>query len=220
MMLTVACVWVRGHVPYTSEYVVRLRSMVARNVARPHRFVCLSDRPELLTAQGVEAVYIAPVVWDAFPWWSKLRLFDAKVSALQSGRCVYLDLDTVVLRPLDPIIDYPATFAAAPDTATFPGKGKRRTHHVYNSSVLAWDGGRHNYLFSDFRPAVTRRLWGDQDWISERVEEAQAMPAVWFPRLSDCGVKPPPEEARVLLCKKPKNDVAARMFPWFKEAWA
>ena len=102
-MITFACVWVTGHVPFTADYVVRLRNMVARHYPERHSFVCLTDRPAELA--GIETIRTgAPVGY--FAWWKKLELFAAK--RLDRGRVVYLDLDTLVLADLTPIVEYPA----------------------------------------------------------------------------------------------------------------
>ena len=218
-MITVACVFVRGHVPFTSEYVLKLRSMVARHLPQEHRFVCLTDRPSLFRNSSVNTVEVPSPSLGTFAWWRKLNLFDSQIEELQSGRCMYLDLDTLIFNSLVPILDFNAGFALAPDDApNFKGKGGRVTVKKFNSSVMVWNGGEQNDLYDEFKLSVTNRLWGDQDWIGERKPEAVAMPLAWFPRLSQCP-DGPTHEAKVLLCKKPKNADAARAIPWVKEAW-
>ncbi len=208
-MITVACVLVRGHVPFTADYVTRLRSMVARHLALPHRFVCLTDRE----IPGVETIPItAPK--GCFAWWAKLRLFDPAVGL--TGRVLYLDLDTLVVADLAPIVEYPAAFALVPDGAPGFQPKSHRVVHRFNSSVMVWDGDSPQ-LWQDWTPKNATMLWGDQDWIGERLPDAAAMPAEWFPRLSVA--RPPWLEAKVVLCKKPKNAAAALQWPWFAEAW-
>lgn len=218
-MITVSCVFVNGHVPFTKDYVTRLRSMVARHLSMEHRFVCLTDRPSYFKGTDICTVEIPPPTTGVFAWWRKLHLFDSSIKELQSGRCMYLDLDTLVLKSLDEIANFNAEFALVPDDApNFHGKELRVTVKKFNSSVMVWNGGEHNDLFKDFRVSISRRLWGDQDWVGERKPEAVTMPKEWFPRLSQC-LDGPTSEARVLLCKKPKNTEAARTIPWVKEVW-
>jgi hypothetical protein len=90
----------------------------------------------------------------------------------------------------------------------------------FNSSVMVWDAGTQNHIYDRFLPGVPLRLWGDQDWIGEQCPDAEAMPVAWFPRLSELNGTRPSVEAKVVLAKKPKNIIAAKMMPWFKEAWA
>ncbi len=214
-MTTVLCVWVHGHVPYSAEYVHRLKAMVTKWMdQRRFQFLCLTDRPWEL-----EAVDTIPIA-NPRPlkgWWSKVRCFDSAL--VLSGRVLYLDLDTLIVGPLAPILDYPSAFALAPAGGSFNGTGQLKTVRRFNSSVMVWDAGANYRLFDEWTPSVAARLWGDQDWIGEQMPEADTMPAEWFPRISELGTEPPHAEAKVVLVKTPKNEEAARRWPWFDKAW-
>lgn len=216
-MLTVCCVWVDANVPYSAEYVARLRAMTARHLARPHRFVCLTDRPAEVPA-GVEAVEID---WPQhlYGWWAKLQVFNPRHDL--GERVLYLDLDTLVVASLDEIADYPADFAIIPHDprVTFMPKGKLQIVRRFNSSVMVWSRGAAEDLFEEWRPDYAKQFWGDQDYIGWQRPVSATMPLCWFPRVSDLRGQPPGEAAKVVLVKKPKNDVAARLWPWFAEAW-
>lgn len=214
-MTTVACVWVRGNVPFAPHYVTRLASMVTRWMDRPFRFVCLTDRPYMLRGKCDTVRIETPL--GMFGWWSKMRLFDDKSHL--TGRVLYLDLDTLVVGGLGPILDYPAPFALVPDGGTFQGRHGLAVVKRFNSSVMVWNSGVNARLWTNWTKADTKRLWGDQDLIGEQYPTAATMPAEWFPRLSDC-IDGPPKGARVILAKKPKNDEAAKAYPWFEAAWA
>lgn len=213
-MITVACVLVKGHVPFTIEYVTNLRAMVRRHLKRPHRFVCLTDRPEWLP--HIETIRIASPR-PLKGWWSKLELFAAQRAFV--GRVLYLDLDTLIVSSLDPIVDFPAPFALIPDAGSFrPPRGLEVVKR-FNSSAMVWDAGVNCSLFDAWTPKVAERLHGDQDFIGEQMPGAATMPLEWFPRLSELHGQPPGPLARVVLAKKPKNDVAADLYPWFNTAW-
>lgn len=214
-MTTVACVYVRGEYPYTVEYVARLRAMVARWIDRAFRFVCLTDQPDQMP-DGVEPVAVTKLA--GFAPWTKLELFNP--ARRWAGRMLYLDLDTLIVSSLAPILDHPASFAITSDLVGRTGVDsfKRRIVRRFNSSVMVWDGGAQTALYTDWTPAEAQRLSGDQDWIGERLPDAEAMPRDWFPRLSEA--KPPwPSDAKVVLCKVPKNHVAAERWPWFAPMW-
>lgn len=217
-MTTVACVWVQGHVPFTAEYVRKLAAMTRRWMDRPYRFVCLTDRPRKLEG-AVETVEI-PGPGGLFGWWPKLRLFDPSVGL--SGRVLYLDLDTLIVSALAPVLDYAAPFALVPDGAPGfrPKGGRYAVVKRFNSSVMVWDVGCREtaQLWTTWSPAVAHRLWGDQDHIGEQCPDAATMPAEWFPRLSAVRSGPPPD-AKVILAKSPKNAEAARKIGWVREAW-
>lgn len=219
--MTVTCVFVKGEYPYTVEYVTRLRAMVARWIDRPFRFVCLTDQPALMPA-GVEAIPVKKLA--GFAPWTKLELFNPVRQ--WSGRMLYLDLDSLIVAPLQPIIDYVTPFAPFALTADphVPGMRtrdafKRAIVRRFNSSVMVWEGGQQTALYTDWTPAVTQRLSGDQDWTGERMPDAAAMPRKWFPRLSEV-VRPPFDpDVKIVLAKVPKNHIAAKEQPWFEPLW-
>lgn len=216
-MTTVVCVWVAGNVPFPSEYVFKLATMVRRHMDRPYRFVCLTDRPYLLRRQRqIETVQV-PRPAGMPGWWSKLHAFSPRMPF--KGRVLYLDLDTLVVQPLGPILDYPAPFALVPHAGDFNGRNGLAVVKRFNSSVMVWDGGQQSSLFTDWDRTVTKRLHGDQDWIGEQQPDAATMPLSWFPRLSNVQDGEISSEARVVLCKKPKNIEAARQWEWFRERW-
>lgn len=216
-MLTVACVWVSGHVRYSADYVIKLRSMVERFLPRPFQFVCLTDRPWLLPSD----LRTIPIGLDPHlkGWWAKLELFAPRRE--WPGRVLYLDLDTLVVNDLQQIVDFPAVFALAPDgkSAFAP-----RTHTVvkrFNSSVMVWDGSSQTELYERWREnpqRIAAKYWGDQDVIGAWCPDAVAMPLTWFPRISE-GQPPFRPDAKVVLMKRPKNEEAAKQWPWMREAW-
>lgn len=215
--MTVTCVWVRGEYPYTPEYVTRLRDMVARWLDRPFRFVCLTDQPDAVP--DVETIPIAKL--PGFAPWSKLELFNPFRQWV--GRMLYLDLDSLIVAPLGPLVDTPAAFVITDDPWRQGHKVKdsygRAIVRRFNSSVMAWDGGTQTDLFTDWTPDVAARLSGDQDWIGERRPDAQTWPRAWFPRISELHGEPPIGDAKVVLVKVPKNHDAVVRFPWVAPLW-
>lgn len=214
MKTTVVCVFVKGNVPFTADYVTRLQSMVKRHLALPHDFVCLTDRPQLLPQEMKKLeIRLAP---GCFGWWAKLELFNPALPL--RGRLLYLDLDVLVVASLEPVVGFSAQFALIPPAGNFQGRNGLRTVRRYNSSVMVLDAGVHSELYSRWSPRVASILWGDQDFIGELLPNESVMPLEWFPRLSE--TKPPwPKEAKVILCKKPKNHVAAARWSWFEREW-
>ena len=218
--LTICCLLVKGEFPYTVEYVIRLKRMVDRFCSRPFLFCCLTDQPKALPS-GVEAIPITKFD-GCFAFWSKLQLFDPRHGF--TGRMLYIDLDSLIVAPLDPIIDFPAELALTKDAfvAERAHLNKDRYGRTlvrrFNSSVMVWDGGTQTDLFTNWTLADAQRLSTDQDLIGERALHAQGLPLAWFPRASR--VQPPwPEDAKVVLVKKPKNVAACDKWPWFNEAW-
>jgi hypothetical protein len=115
---------------YGPEYVNKLRSMVARHLHRPHRFVCLTD-----DAQGIDPTIdvkpIPAVGFDEFdqrqPWtfghgWLKLTSFADPLYDLQ-GKTLFLDLDIVILGSLDEFFEQPGEFTVIKEWDKTDGTG-------------------------------------------------------------------------------------------------
>lgn len=235
-MIICASVRVRGHHGnrYGVEWVTRLHRAMDANlpVFEDRRHVCLTDEPEALRGTGIQPVDVAE--WFApyrdyqgglynppGGWFAKVKLFDPMLFPV-GDTVLYLDLDTLVTGPLAPMLAHAAHLHICADTADnkAPKPGVIR---AFNSSVMSWRaGGHHSRLYNAFTPHALKSYRSDQDWIA-----AKAVPhLVWtYPpeytqRLSACVPNGGPDPAtRVVLCIKPKNDKAAELYPWFKEAW-
>lgn len=227
-MITVACLWVRGDVPYSADYVTRLLSMVGRNIDRRFRFVCLTDRPrELPQIETIDIADSRLAGGGLKAWWQKLELFNP---ARALGPVVlYIDLDSIIVGKLAPLFDFfndqPEPLCLVPPAGAFRPVGFR-TVWRFNSSVMLFNPHHCTALFERFNPAYAKKgngralpLWGDQDWIGELMPEASTFPAAWFPRLSDLQAAPAVPEAVIVLCKKPKPHIAARDNDFVAEVW-
>lgn len=214
--ITVACVlWMgdfRGR-RYSPEWVRRLRNMVARNLSRPHRFVCLSN----VDVEGIETV---PLVSDLPGWFAKLELF--RPGNGLRGRVLYLDLDTLVTGDLGEIADYPSRFAMMPPSfelveggqpAGGPGIVDR-----YQSSVMVWDAVEGCDVWESVPSDVQTRYRGDQDFLGDALPGAAKLPAEWFIKLRHCP-EGAPEGVKVVLSMPDKNDVAAEKHAWVNRIW-
>jgi hypothetical protein len=154
-MLTVWCVCVGEK--YHPGYVYVLQEAVAANLKVPHRFRCITER----RLPGIECV--APVL-PYGGWWSKLNLW---APGMAHGPSLYFDLDVVITGALDYLVEYTQhEFAAPPNWA-------RSGHGGIQSSVMAWRGdwtAPYEYIRPQW-PAVTKRLWGDQELLWEMLGE-------------------------------------------------
>ena len=136
-MITVATVCRSGSI-YTPElWVDRLYHQVRKWMpAVAWQFRCLTDTPMpwLFTHVGREVK-----AWDGYAteplqqdwpgWWSKLELFRP---GLFDGLVLYLDLDTLVLGSLEPLLSYGGRFAALSDFYT---------PQIAASGVMLWQAG-------------------------------------------------------------------------------
>jgi hypothetical protein len=183
--VTVLCL--KWGTKYGPHHVHRLRAMVDRHLAAPHRFLCLTDDGAGLDA-SVERRPLPP--GDLHGAWNKLLLFHRDLDDL-GGTALYLDLDIVVLRALDPLLSYrPAD----------PFVSIRDWYRpmTWNSSVMRFRAGagawgrildefldlrarglirpsddpaeagtpEHSRVYYDLRRDPPERLTGDQEWIT------------------------------------------------------
>ena len=105
---------------YPREYVYWMQAQVARWLSLPHRFRCIT------CAKLVGIDCVQPSV-DFTGWWAKIGLWDKPGG-------IYLDLDTVIVGPIDYLEEYTRFPIAAPENWAQSG------HGGIQSSVLAWDG--------------------------------------------------------------------------------
>ena len=100
-------------------------------------------------------------------WWAKVDLSEP---GRFSGRVLYLDLDVKVVGDLDDLACIDAPFAAIKDYQ-YP--------MTINSSVMTWDAGVSDHVFTEFTPSVMKRFRGDQNWINNRIPWARRFPREW-----------------------------------------
>lgn len=160
-MLTVACV-LRSGGDYAPDYVIRLRNMVRRHIAREHSFVCLSDL-------DIPEVDVRPLVHDWPGWWSKIELFRP---GLFEGQVLYLDLDTVLVDGIDDIAGYRG------ELCMLSGFGRGQPA----SGMMSWQAGLWSAIYEAFRADPQEHMArlrvgsrnapghvGDQGFIAETV---------------------------------------------------
>ena len=125
--MTVATV-LRSGGAYGPEYVDALRRGVNRYL-RGHRFLCLSDTPV--------GIWGEPLAHEWPGWWAKVELFRP---GLFDGLVLYLDLDTLVVGPLEWATTYAGQLAVLGDLFQDPN-GTRRT--MIGSGVMLFRPGPH-----------------------------------------------------------------------------
>lgn len=214
-MITVACVYWKGSFRgrenvYTTEWVRKLKDMVARNLPIPHRFVCLSN-------VDVPCERI-PLIHDWEGFWSKVELFRPDIF---EDRVLYLDLDTLVLQDLQEVINYPSPFAIIGKDHYHTTKREGKDFiNWYNSSVMVWDAEKYHHIYRDFCPSIQMAtLYGDQDWIAIREPDLAKFPKDWIRKLRYFPANHKPPDLKIMLVMPMKNEIASQKYEWIKEIW-
>lgn len=152
------------------ETVYALAEMIRRHYPKPHRFVCVTDQPELL--KKVETIRI----WDdcaAIPspfgrhnpsCYRRLKVFAPDAGKLFGDRIVSMDLDTVIVRNIEPLFDRPEDFVIW-GCSDFPTQW-------YNGGLFMLRTGTRPQVWTTFDPetspgvSLRARCFGsDQGWI-------------------------------------------------------
>lgn len=209
-MLTVACV-LRSGGDFKPEHVWHLRDGVARWLALPHRFVCLTDK---------RVDHVRCIVDRDLPpkWWGKLSLFRP---GMFDGPVFYADLDTVITGPLDPVV-MGHRFTVL-DNFWNKKRGLTGDRRCIGSGLMAWDCDL-SAIYSRFMASpqrymaeyVTKEKWGDQAFIrdhapieTERWQEVRPGKVVGYKHHCLNGV--PAEASIVCFGGKPR--------PWETSLW-
>jgi hypothetical protein len=219
---------------FEPEHVNVLQRMVARHLKRPHRFICVADSPEGLS-EGVEFVK-APA--DAvrvgelrspegarFPsCYRRLWMFSDAARCLGS-RVLLVDIDLVVVNPLDPLFDHAADFMG---WRPFRDWGAQLR---FGGGIYLLRTGSRTAVWDDFNGAdsiAKARSKGfrgsDQAWISYKLGSTepyyQRDAGIYSIRDFASPIGPVPADARLVQMNgNTKPWQAVSTLPWVREHW-
>lgn len=219
---------------YGPEYVNKLRAMVARNLVRPHRFVCLTDDREgidpAIEVHGIPEVGVpdfdARKPWTFAHGWLKLTCLANPLYDI-TGPTLFIDLDVVIVAGIDCFFDEPGEFIAI--------KEWDKRDETGNTSVFRYVAGAHadalDPLKTDVKEAI-RHVRNEQEYMTgfiARQGKLKYWPAAWcrsFKRHCVRGgiagwFQPPriPEGARIIAFHgkpNPPDAIAGRSGKWYR----
>jgi uncharacterized Rossmann fold enzyme/glycosyltransferase involved in cell wall biosynthesis len=207
--VTVVCL--KAGTAYGSQYVNVLRDMLSRNLTAgfPGRFVCITDDPTGLD-EGIE---IIPLPDDLETWWGKLYMFKRGLFA-DGERCVFMDLDTLVIGAIEFLAKYAGTFATLRDFYHPQQLGP---------AIIAWEAGEKNARIWDEWEAQgkPRHPMGDLWWLNTLGVEAEILqdlfPGKFVSYKADCKPYPPKGAAVVCFHGQPKPENCGQ--EWVEDVW-
>jgi hypothetical protein len=211
-VITVACV--RTGDRYGIEYVAKLRDMVARYLPMPHRFICLTDQPETLA--GVEMIPLMGLPG----WWAKMALFSRSFRG--EGRCLYFDLDTVIIGDLTPLAEIEAPFAIC---ANFTRAVNPAYPCRYGSCIMVLADSFGSDIWASFMSESHRFIqgctYGDQQAIEQLYPDAillqDVLPAGYLVGRREFTDERPEGAAVMIFAGKHKPHNTTHK--WLREAW-
>jgi|SRR5882672_1669614 len=209
---------------FGAEHVNRLYSMVKRHLHIPFEFCCITDEPKGI----VEDVRIIPL-WEDLRGlggcYVRLKAFAPEMAEIIGPRFVWMDLDTVILRDITPIIDRPEDFVMWGDTnPTTP----------YNGSMVLMNAGARRQVWDKWdQDSIGRAMrlgyvGTDQAHIGAVLGTGEAMwtrkDGVYSFR---CHIKReqllrPPNDARIVFfhgSNDPSQEWTQDHWPWVREHW-
>lgn len=145
----------QGEVPFWHEwgptYLERMVRNVRRHLPPDTRIVVLTDRPAVVPA-GCDTALLTE---DHPGWWSKLWMFRREVTC---GRCLYLDLDNVIAKPI------PELLALTPDPMIM--MDDRQMPGMPNASTMLFFAEQVRYLWDRYAtdPAGLQRRFHESRW--------------------------------------------------------
>ncbi|KAL4114859.1 hypothetical protein PRIC2_014312 [Phytophthora ramorum] len=233
--VTVVCV--KWGTKYGAEYVNRLYSSVMRHcgeIPPPQlAFVCLTDNSEGIDPHA--NLHVIPLDSGWKGWWNKCQLFStaltSKLRAHGNSRCLYVDLDTVVVGNLGELMTWspPAGMLALLKTDHMANEQRAGG---YNSSIMAWridsndDVDSLEFLYSFLHvhfSSVNKFIYKFDHWLemahpaAHFVEDTFPDQIVEYRSLDDQAATPPPNASIVCFPLLPKPHRATA--PWIAQHW-
>jgi hypothetical protein len=168
---TVKIICLKWGTKYPAEYVNRLYRMINNHLTIPFEFYCLTDNSNGLYHEV--NILDLEIEEGLKGWWYKLQLFKKDFYGL-GGQAMFLDLDVVIVNNIN------ALFETQEDS--FMIIRDLKPGNVYNSSVFKLELGSQPHVWDKFlldKESIISRMHGDQDWISEVVNDAVLWPNNW-----------------------------------------
>lgn len=199
---------------FTAQEVNVLHRACRANARQAFDFICLTDDgagldPDIRVLPLPE-IGLAPEEWYLPGVWPKLSLYMADLHGL-TGRCLFIDLDMMILRDLDAFLDHPAPFVTINVGRSWYPKAPLAPPEA-GTGIFAFDLGQQTQILDAFlrdRAAARRAFRNEQDFAAAHASSMDHWPCGWvisFKRWLRRPVgldlllppKAPPETAKVL----------------------
>jgi hypothetical protein len=183
---------------FKSHDVELLLETVDKHMDRPYTFYCLTNNMNV-RVPGVKI----PLKHDWPGWWAKVELHRRD---LPPGRTLYLDLDTHVIRSLQPILDYPGELVMFNTRM----KNPRNPGIVpcYQAAVMLFTPGSTYGVYRRFGKDPERymkRYRSEQDIMGAWIPGLPTFPATWMMKMGDLRGGVEPYDDTIIITGQPKD---------------
>ena len=165
---------------YSAAYVNVLFNACRKYISAPFRFVCFTDQAEGLAdgilVQPIPEFGLSPTHYRHGAW-PKLGVF-LPHEGLLNGRCLFIDLDTVLLDSLDPFFTVEGDLVCIDSRPWRYKEGPPRT----GTGIFAFSAGKLNWIidrFLDQPEAFVQRYKIEQDFLHGEVPNIRYWPEGW-----------------------------------------
>ncbi|THH36731.1 glycosyltransferase [Aliishimia ponticola] len=136
---------------YGPDYVNVLYNVVRENLSGDFRFICLTDDTTGIVP-GVETFPIPDMGLSEFNWkkggWAKLTVFQRELYDI-TGRCLFLDLDSIVTGPLDVLFEAPGDVLVIDSSENWRNPDANAEPKAM-TSIFAFTAGQHPEVYDKF----------------------------------------------------------------------
>lgn len=233
----------RSHLaaPYTADDVRRLQRAVSRNLTLAHKFVCVTDRPELFADdEDIEAIPIdAAIPMDAGHCACRLMTFRPDAAEIfRAERVFQMDIDTFVIDLMNSLVKRPEDIVLWRNPARVPWNRPTSPRPYYNGSFVLHRCGSMGWIWESYRQALRQNpalpaLRDDQSWLSCAFGPnapywdgaRDGVYRIARPGEPETGVWGDlPDNAVLVTCPgsegKPDNPMIRAANPWIADMWA
>jgi hypothetical protein len=191
---------------YKESDVELLRQTVAKHIDRPFRFYCLTnDMNADIPAEKIELLHDWP------GWWSKVELFRPD---LPCGRTLYLDLDTHIIKGLQPILDTQGDLVMFPS----PELDKKGNVHIntkdglkivkYQAGTMLFTPGKLTWVYDKFRKDADRlmnKYRSEQDIYADWLPHQPTFKREWITKINTVIKRKTVNNKTIVVTGNPKN---------------
>ena len=205
---------------FSSDYVNKLYRGIKRNTTIPINFICYTEDPVGIECKTEEFIEDLPY------WWYIIGAMNPEHKL--EGKTVYFDLDTVILKNIDDILQWDVRFATLQDF--YRPNGLQTAYIMWDKGIgkAIWDRFVDTYPKS-YWPNLIREPGGTNRFLEKSVGTKRNVPRVQgkFPNscasykatLLQRGDNKPNEEERIIFFHgKPMPHEVAEL-AWMQEHW-
>lgn len=170
---TIDCACLIHGTGYDWQYVEKLYNMLTRNCTKKIRLHVYTEHDRSVPPHMIKHILTEwpGIAGPRKSWWYKMQMFNQEH---HSGPMLYFDLDVVIVRNIDWIIELPTRYFWAIKDFRYLW---RANHNGINSSIMWWDTRRFHHMWHEFSnqniDLIRKRYHGDQDYISAHVTDIE-----------------------------------------------